>query len=110
MVNPIQFPNINSLATNGIGGVGSALPPGVAGPPATVEGKDFRSILMDSLNEVNRLQTEADQGVQKLVTGETNNVAEVFATVNKAGIAFDLLMQVRNKLIDAYQEIQQMRS
>ena len=47
--------------------------------------------------------------MQKLVTGQTNNVAEVFAAVNKAGIAFDLLMEIRNKLTDAYQEIQQMR-
>ncbi len=74
-----------------------------------VEGKDFKSILLDSLNEVNRLQGEADAGVQKLLTGETNNVAEVLAAANKAGIAFDLLMEVRNKLSDAYDEIKQMR-
>ena len=72
-------------------------------------GADFRSVLLDSLNEVNRLQTEADAGVQRLITGETDNVAEVFAAVNKAGIAFDLLMEIRNKLTDAYREIQQMR-
>lgn len=72
-------------------------------------GRDFKSVLMDSLGEVNRLQTEADQGVQRLITGETDNVAEVMAAVNKAGIAFDLLMEIRNKLNDAYQEIQQMR-
>jgi len=74
-----------------------------------LEGKDFKSILMDSLHEVNRLQTEADEGVQRLLTGENQNVAEVLAAVDKAGIAFDLLMEIRNKLLDAYQEIQQMR-
>ena len=62
-----------------------------------------------SLEEVNRLQTEADEGVQKLLTGETDNVAEVFAAANKAGIAFDLLMEIRNKLTEAYRDIQQMR-
>lgn len=72
-------------------------------------GPDFKSVLLDSLGEVNRLQTEADQGVQRLITGESDNVAEVMAAVNKAGIAFDLLMEIRNKLNDAYQEIQQMR-
>jgi len=89
-----------------------AVSPNVSSAPGTAPsagGKDFKSVLVDSLNEVNRLQTEADQGVQKLMTGETENVAEVFAAVNKAGIAFDLLMEVRNKLTDAYQEIQQMR-
>lgn len=73
------------------------------------KGGDFKSVLLDSLGEVNRLQTEADQGVQRLITGESDNVAEVMAAVNKAGIAFDLLMEIRNKLNDAYQEIQQMR-
>jgi len=78
-------------------------------PTDAPKGKDFKSILIDSLNEVNRLQHEADQGVERLLTGETNNVAEVLTAVNKAGIAFDLLMEIRNKLTDAYQEIQQMR-
>ncbi len=80
--------------------------PKVEGTPG---GKDFRSILLESLNEVNRLQDEADQGVQRLLTGETNNVAEVITAVNKSDVAFDLLMEVRNKLADAYREIQQMR-
>ena len=81
--------------------------PGVA--PVPVTGKSFADVMIDSLNEVNRLQTEADAGVQRLLTGETDNVAEVFAASNKAGIAFDLLMEVRNKLLEAYREIQQMR-
>lgn len=70
---------------------------------------DFKKLMLDSLNEVNRLQDEADAGVQKLLTGESDNVAEVFAAVNKAGIAFDLLMEIRNKLTDAYDQVQQMR-
>ena len=82
--------------------------PGLA-PPEGPKGRDFKTILLESLDEVNRLQHEADRGVQRLLTGETDNVAEVLTAVNKAGIAFDLLMEVRNKLTDAYREIQQMR-
>lgn len=103
MAEPIQFPPIGSgVRPIQLGPEGQS----VAQP---VQGKDFKSIMLESLNEVNRLQSEADAGVQRLVTGEADNVAEVFAAINKAGIAFDLLMEVRNKLIDAYQEIQQMR-
>lgn len=87
-----------------------------SGPPAgpmrateDVPSTNFRDVLLNSLDEVNRLQSEADAGVQRLVTGETDNVAEVLLAVNKAGIAFDLLMEIRNKLSDAYKEIQQMR-
>lgn len=82
--------------------------PGI-GAAESPKGKDFRSVLLDSLEEVNRLQREADEGVQRLVTGETDNVVEVFSAVNKAGIAFDLLMEIRNKLTKAYEDIQQMR-
>ena len=102
MVNPIQFPG-------SVPGVKPASPASQATPAVEAVGKDFKSILLDSLNEVNRLQTEADKGVQRLLTGESDNVAEVLAAANKAGVAFDLLMEVRNKLTEAYQEIQQMR-
>jgi len=99
-MDPIVFPSLSSMA--------ESRSTAATGEPTT--GKmDFQSILLESLNEVNRLQTEADEGVQRLVTGEADNVAEVFAAANKAGIAFDLLMEIRNKLTDAYQEIQQMR-
>jgi len=90
---------------------------GVAAPSAgsamgkagSVEGKDFKSFLMESLEKVSQLQQDADAGVQKLMTGETDNVAEVFSASRKAGIAFDLLMEIRNKLLDAYGEVKQMR-
>jgi flagellar hook-basal body complex protein FliE len=77
--------------------------------PARADGKDFQSYLLESLDKVNQLQTEADVGVQKLLTGETDNVAEVFSASRKAGVAFDLLMEIRNKLMDAYNEMKQMR-
>ena len=102
MADPIQFPS----PVPSVNPTSSSQPAGGVVEP---KGKDFNSILLKSLEEVNRLQTEADQGVQRLLTGETDNVAEVFAAANKAQIAFDLLMEVRNKLTDAYREIQQMR-
>ena len=102
MTNPIHSPQA-------LDRVGGPLLSPVGQPAKPPEGKDFKSILLDSLDEVNRLQREADQGVQRLMTGQTDNVAQVLAAVDKAGIAFDLLMEIRNKLTDAYQEIQQMR-
>ena len=85
--------------------------PSAAGKAAAqpAKGNDFKTVLLDSLEQVNRLQTEADRGVERLLTGETSNLAEVLTAVNKADIAFDLLMEIRNKLTDAYREIQQMR-
>ncbi len=102
MSTPIQFPPVG----RGPVPVGPSPAPAVQAEP---QGKDFKTILLDNLNEVNRLQKEADDGVQKLLTGETDNVAEVLTAVNKAGVAFDMLMEVRNKLVEAYREVQQMR-
>lgn len=102
MSEPIQLPtSIGSL--NPLAGTARIQ------QPEGVKGQDFKSIMLDSLNEVNRLQKEADLGVQRLLEGKTDNVAEVFNAINKAGIAFDLLMEVRNKLTDAFREVQQMR-
>ncbi len=72
-------------------------------------GKEFKQLLMESLQQVNQLQQEADAKVENLVTGKSDNVVEVFSAVRKADVAFSLLMEIRNKMLDAYQEIQQMR-
>lgn len=84
--------------------------PGRSTPAAPQgQGQDFKSLLMDSINEVNRLQAEADEARINLATGKSENVAEVFTAVKKAELAFQTLMQVRNKLETAYEEIKQMR-
>ena len=81
----------------------------LTGPTTTPDGQSFMDVLLDSLDEVNRLQQEAAQGIEKVVTGETDNLAEVFSAVRKADVAFSMLMEMRNKLVEAYREVQQMR-
>ncbi len=104
--------SVPTIGGNGMDALRSVQPPATttpAGKATPAEGKDFQSFLLESLEKVNQLQSEADAGVQKLLTGESDNVAEVFTASRKAGIAFDLLMEIRNKLLDAYSEIKQMR-
>ncbi len=95
------------LNAMGLGPLGPIKPPGSGASPGG--GVDFKDLLLDKLDEVNRLQTEAGKSVEKLVTGETHNMAEVFSAVRKADVAFSLLMEIRNKLMDAYEQVQQMR-
>ncbi len=99
------------LNAMGLGPLGPIKPPDkVPGSGASPGGgMDFKDLLLDKLDEVNRLQTEAGKSVEKLVTGETQNMAEVFSAVRKADVAFSLLMEIRNKLMDAYEQVQQMR-
>jgi flagellar hook-basal body complex protein FliE len=80
-----------------------------ATPARTADGADFKSMLLQSLHEVNQLQQEAHGQVQQMLTGQTDNLAEVMTAVKKAQVAFDLLMEIRNKMIDAYQELRQMQ-
>jgi flagellar hook-basal body complex protein FliE len=102
-------PTIGTGGLDLLRGIAQSAQTGQTSGAKPVTEKDFRSFLLDSLEKVNQLQTEADAGVQKLLTGETDNVAEVFTASKKAGVAFDLLMEIRNKLLDAYNEVQQMR-
>lgn len=99
------------LNAMGLGPLGPIKPPDmVPGSGASPGGGvDFKDLLLDKLDEVNRLQTEAGKSVEKLVTGESQNMAEVFSAVRKADVAFSLLMEIRNKLMDAYEQVQQMR-
>jgi flagellar hook-basal body complex protein FliE len=55
------------------------------------------------------MQQEADRAVERLITGEDVTPAEVLTAVQKADIAFKLMMQIRNKLVQAYQELQNIR-
>ena len=100
-----QFGPIN---INGIS-VPQVNPETSTGPAKTADGRDFKSLLSESINKVNQLQADADRARIDLATGQTDNVAEVFTAVKKAELAFQTLMQIRNKLRDAYDEIKQMR-
>ena len=98
---------INGLQTGQV--AGPMRPTTPAGPTTTADGLSFKDMLLNSLNEVNRLQQEAAAGVDQLMTGQTDDVAGVFSAVRKADISFSMLMEMRNKMIEAYQELQQMR-
>jgi len=75
----------------------------------TSEGKSFRDVFNDQIGKVNDYLLEANKAQEDLATGRTDNVDEVFAEVKKADLHFQMLMQIRNKLIDAYEQITQMR-
>ncbi|OFZ20294.1 MAG: flagellar hook-basal body complex protein FliE [Bdellovibrionales bacterium RBG_16_40_8] len=71
--------------------------------------KTFADSLSEAVAKVNELSHTANIQMQKLATGENKNIPEVMIAAEKAGIAFKLLTQVRNKIIDAYQDIMKMQ-
>ena len=72
-------------------------------------GPDFKNMLLDSIKEVNSMQQEANKAVETLATGGDVNPAEVLTAVQKADLAFRMMMQVRNKLVQAYEEVKSIR-
>jgi len=80
-----------------------------ADPMTPVAGSEFKKMLLDNINQVNAMQQDAGQLVTDLVTGREQDVTKVMAAVEKADLAFQTLKAVRDKLVDAYQEIMRMR-
>lgn len=76
---------------------------------AEAPGKSFADTLKEAVGDVNQLQQASDKAAQDLATGRTDNVADVMIAAEKADIALKLMVQVRNKIIDAYQEVMKMQ-
>ena len=76
---------------------------------ATQAKSSFKDFLLNSIQQVNSMQQAADQAVEAIASGEEVNPAEVLTAVQKADIAFRLMMQIRNKMVQAYQEVQSIR-
>lgn len=71
--------------------------------------KTFADTLKDAVNSVNQAQQTADIKAQELATGKNHNIPEVMIAAEKADISLKLMVQVRNKIIEAYQEIMKMQ-
>ena len=72
-------------------------------------GGDFATWLQSQLGEVNSQLMDGDTKLQELATGETANLHEVMLSLEKAKLSFELLLAVRNKALEAYQEIMRMQ-
>jgi flagellar hook-basal body complex protein FliE len=84
-------------------------PSGGGKPSAQEQGPSFKDTLMQSLNEVNQAQQEATRAVEDLQTGQRSDVEGVILATQKADSAFRMLQQLRNKMMEAYDEVKQMR-
>jgi flagellar hook-basal body complex protein FliE len=69
----------------------------------------FRDMLIDALNGVNELQNKSAAITEDFITGRTDNIADVMIASTEAGIALDFVIEVRNKVMEAYQEIMRMQ-
>lgn len=78
-------------------------------PNVGAKGDDFAGTLMDVLKEVNSAQLNAQQKQADFMAGRNADIADVKIAMEQAGLALNLTLQVRNKVLEAYQEITRMQ-
>jgi flagellar hook-basal body complex protein FliE len=69
----------------------------------------FSDMLRHSVDKVNTDQAQADTAIKDLVAGRTKNIHETMLTIERADASLKLMMQVRNKILDAYREVMRMQ-
>ena len=71
--------------------------------------KSFSNMLMESIDKVNDLQKQADTSIDELVMGDNKDIVQTMIMMEKADVSFRLMMQVRNKILQAYEEVMRMQ-
>ena len=74
------------------------------------EGGNFGTMLKEMVQDVNDLQHQAVEKEKQFLRGEISDVHEVMIATEEASVAFDLLMEIRNKLLDSYNQIMRMQA
>ncbi|HSL01981.1 MAG TPA: flagellar hook-basal body complex protein FliE [Nitrospiraceae bacterium] len=97
-IKAITMPTVSSLehaaASHAVGGASSS---------------GFMNTLQHAISKANDIQLEAGQATEALMTGQTQNIHQTMVALQEADVSFQLMMQIRNKLVSAYEEIQRMQ-
>jgi flagellar hook-basal body complex protein FliE len=99
---------MNNTISSGLPVYSGTLPTG-ATVPGGGESEGFGATLKSAINQVNDLSDSADMKSSELLQGSRQDVHNVMIAVEKADIAFQLMMQVRNKIVNAYQEVSKLQ-
>jgi len=83
--------------------------PGAGRAASKTDGPSFSAVLKDSLAQVSQLQHDAEQAITELATGGPASLHDTMLALEKADVSFRLMMQVRNKIVEAYQEVLRMQ-
>ena len=79
------------------------------GEGAKSEGGSFADMITDAINSVDQAQKTADQNVQDVVMGKSDNIHEVMISMQKAQLSFQMMTEMRNKVVETYQELSRMQ-
>lgn len=101
---------LSAMRSTATQAAGSAVATPTAGDSGSTGGVEFSQVLKNSIDQVNQLKQQADKMAEGFVAGESNqNLHEVMIALQTASISFQEMVQVRNKLVSAYQDIMNMQ-
>jgi flagellar hook-basal body complex protein FliE len=100
-MNPVHSPLIPAIPQP------PAIPAAIE--PGAPRDASFKNLLLSGIEQVNTMQHDADLAVQQLMTGGDVDPAAVLTAIQKADMSFRMMTQIRNKLVQAYQEVKEMR-
>ncbi|MEI7657785.1 MAG: flagellar hook-basal body complex protein FliE [Phycisphaerae bacterium] len=111
MADPLGFINAANRepGLKGLSGLRAGGARDVGEAAGEASGASFRDVLKAGVEEVNRAQQEATRAVEDLATGRRGDIESVVVATQKADNAFRMLQQLRNRMVEAYDEIKQMR-
>lgn len=89
-------------------GLGAAGPAGASRSAQGASDTSFNTLL-DGIERLNGQMHADEQAIQKLALGEADNLHQVMMTLERTRLAFELVLQVRNKALEAYQELMRMQ-
>jgi len=95
--------------TSGIAPIADVGQTGAAGGVGTSGTSGFLDSLKSAIGKVNDAEMEAGRAIDSLMTGETQDIHRTMVALQQADVSFQLMMQIRNKLVAAYEEIQRMQ-
>jgi flagellar hook-basal body complex protein FliE len=103
---PMDLGSIESDLRSISGGSGGKSKAAVGG---TEDKSEFLNLLKEGLADVNKGMRESDKASMDLATGKSSNIHETMLAVSKAELGFNMLVQMRNKAIEAYQDVMRMQ-
>ena len=95
------------ISTQELGNLGSITTP--QGPQANQPGRSFSHFLGEMTQEVNAKKAAASDAVQGVLTGQNVPLHSAMLAIEEASVSFQLMVEVRNKLLDSYQELMRMQ-
>ena len=98
--------NISPIQPSSIQPIG---PIEIGGPGRASGASDFQNVLQGAIDQVEGARSDANQSVQNFLSGDGEDLHSTVLAVQRADLEFSMLMQVRNKVVSAYQEVMRMQ-